>query len=266
MDGIQFLDYLMGKFDLRKELFYTDDNDLVDALTNKTILSLPVTNHRINIPDEELKSLAYEIEKYMKAYHDDDIFDLFKNNPNVEEYEKYLEQIYFPKQTTNPYDLKSMIKQNKKVEYGVSKPVYREAISIYLVKHYPKNFPDVEFTRTILFNESNQPLGGPYKELAARLKMKFGERVIYDNLRCLYGRDMMSYGQDFKYNDIFTSNSDLKKQLSAAYPKIIIKVWTYNEDPSIVLIASDIPNIRAVITTVDMIREDIAHCSNKNKY
>lgn len=89
-----------------------------------------------------------------------------------------------------------------------------------------------------------------FPELAKTLKMQYHDKEA-NGFRSLFSRDKLSYGNGFKYNDIFKKDNSLKKM---AENPIVRAVWRYVDDPNLLLVATPGFNF---LTTYDMFIEDI---------
>ena len=114
-------------------------------------------------------------------------------------------------------------------------------------------YPENE-VKTVIFGYKNK-FPSEYEEVCTLTEMT--------NLGTKYGlssiayRPRMSYGDGFCYGRSFTSSSKLLKLIQNSSPELsssIKKVWIYNKDSNIILIAMPGYNF---LTTIDMLSNDL---------
>lgn len=71
--------------------------------------------------------------------------------------------------------------------------------------------------------------------------------VKQNGMQSLYSRPAMSYSNSFKYGDIFSRDSRLRRLIEQEYDAEIRAAWRYKDDPDIVLIST--PGFNFISTT-----------------
>ena len=249
MDIYDFLDYFREKYDLRENIIYNDDSAIVCSVLgydSSTIVS--IRQQYISI--DEANQYCETIRKYIDTHSDVDIFELYKNNCSVQNYYDYLKYRQ-SLQANNPFRIQLELKHiHKHAPVGINQEVYEEAMTKFLVDYgYLENE-----VKTVVFGYKNK-FPTDYEELCILTEMT--------NLGTKYGlssiayRTKMSYGEGFKYYQVFTVSSKLLKLIKNKFPEIssdVKKVWTYDKDSNILLI--NMPGYN-FLTTVDMLINDL---------
>lgn len=264
----EFISYFNEQCNLRpgENIIALKDRQVIDNLDDKQIVICTLYN---NMDSEFVHKALDEIRHYFTYAYDEDIFELYSKYLdvyNIVEYLKYINEI-------PSYRFTKQIYKEKYSLYNVDTSLLTERsrkIAEYINTYYNYNLFKTAYLQFICetnkctdLNELKHQLethelnvAAKYKDLCAKTKMEFINGNKFD-LHSIAWKSAMAYSNLFPYQDIFTRAGCLERLIKIKKPNLepyFRRIWIYNDDDSILLVAL---SGYTYITTIKTFIEDL---------